>query len=169
MQLIYLFYVWLHILAAAVWVGGMVFFGVVLVPVIRRPENERVAASLVQLTGLRFRLAGWLSLALLFLTGCFNLFYRAFAWADLWNGRLWEGAFGRALAVKLLLFVLVLLLSCLHDFTIGPCAAELWRTDPTSPQAGRLRRQASWIGRLNILLALLIVALGIMLVRGWSW
>lgn len=169
MQLIYLFSVWLHILSAAVWIGGMVFFGVVLVPVIRRPESQGVAASLVQLTGLRFRLAGWLCLAILFLTGFFNLFYRGFAWADLRSGRLWEGAFGRALSLKLLLFGVVLMLSIVHDFSIGPRATELWRTDSTSPQAGKLRRQASWIGRLNLLLALLIVALGIMLVRGWPW
>lgn len=169
MHLFYLFSVWLHILAVAVWLGGMVFVALVLVPVIRQPENERVAASIVQLTGLRFRSAGWICLVLLFLTGTFNLFYRGFVWADLWGGRIWEGTFGRVLALKLLLFAAVFLLSCLHDFAIGPRAAAVWRMDPASPETKRLRRQASWIGRLNLVLALVIVVLGIVLVRGWSW
>lgn len=169
MHLLYLFSIWLHILAAAVWIGGMVFVALVLVPVIRRPENQGFAASIVHLTGLRFRSAGWICLSLLFLTGGFNLFYRGFTLADLWSGRLWESSFGAALALKLLFFSAVLVLSGLHDFAIGPRATVLWRTDPNSPESRRLRRQASWIGRLNLLLALLIVALGITLVRGWSW
>ena len=169
MYLLYLFSIWLHILAAAVWIGGMVFVALVLVPVIRRPENQGVAASIVQLTGLRFCWAGWLCLILLFLTGFFNVLYRGFAIPDLLSGRLWESSFGVVLALKLLFFGAVLVLSGVHDFTIGPRATALWRTDPSSPESRKLRRQASWIGRLNLLLALLIVALGITLVRGWSW
>jgi hypothetical protein len=32
-----------------------------------------------------------------------------------------------------------------------------------------LRRWASWFGRINLLLALVVVALGVMLVRGRPW
>lgn len=46
-------------------------------------------------------------------------------------------------------------------------ALYLLSVDPASPAAGRLRRQASRIGRLNLLLALVISAFGVMLVRGW--
>lgn len=169
MHLFYLFSVWLHILAAAVWIGGMAFVALVLVPVIRQPENQRVAASIVHLTGLRFRSAGWFSLALLFLTGGFNLLYRGFDLTELWSGQLWESGFGVILTLKLFFFGLVLLLSGVHDFAIGPRATALWRTDPASPESKRLRQQASWIGRINLLLALIIVALGIMLVRGSPW
>ena len=168
-QLIYLFSVWLHILAAAVWIGGMVFVALILVPVIRQPESQSLAASIVHLTGLRFRSVGWICLGLLFLTGTFNLLYRGFAVSELWSGQLWQSGFGVALALKLLLFGLVLSLSCLHDFVIGPRATALWRARPNFPESLRLRRQASWLGRVNLLLALALVALGVILVRGSPW
>lgn len=165
----YIFSVWLHVLAAAVWIGGMVFIALVLVPVTRQPEHRGVATSLIRWTGRRFRWIGWLSLALLLLSGTFNLAQRGFGRADLVSGRLWEGTFGRVLGIKLFLVAMILFLSILHDFVIGPRATELLQNHPGSPQALKLRRQASWMGRLNLILALIVVALGIMLVRGLVW
>ena len=167
MHAFYLLSVWLHILAAIVWIGGMAFLILVLVPAIRQPQYRGVFASLVHLTGLRFRLVGWVCMGLLLLSGTFNLVYRGFGWADFWNGQLWQGSFGRILGAKLLLAAVILVASTVHDFSIGPRATSVWQQDPASPEALRLRRQATWLGRLNMLLALVVVALGVMLVRGW--
>lgn len=167
MKALYLLSVWLHILAAIIWIGGMGFLVLVLVPVIRRPEYRGIFGELVHWTGVRFRWVGWICLTLLVLSGTFNVAYRGFGWDDVWSGRLWRGPFGRALGVKLFLVAMILLLSALHDFVIGPRATAAWQEDPTSPVARRLRRQASWIGRMNLLLALIVVAFGVMLVRGW--
>jgi putative copper export protein len=145
----------------------MIFLALVLVPVTRRPEYRSAAGSLVHQVGVRFRSLGWICLGLLLVSGILNVAYRGFGWADLGSGRLWQGPFGRALGIKLLLVALVLLLSALHDFFIGPRATVLWQTQPTSPATQRLRRQAGWIGRINLLLALIIVALGVVLMRGW--
>lgn len=163
---LHVFSVWLHILAAVVWIGGMVFLALVLVPVIRRPEYQELAASLIHFTGLRFRSVGWGCLGLLLLSGAFNLGYRRFGWADVWRGEILRGPFGRILGLKLALVAVIFLLSAVHDFHIGPRATALWRANPDSPEASRLRQQASWIGRLNLLLALIVVALGVLLVRG---
>ncbi|CAF0701739.1 membrane hypothetical protein [Candidatus Methylacidithermus pantelleriae] len=118
------------------------------------------------LVGLRFRWIGRICLILLILTGSFNLAYRGFTWSDLFNGTLWQKTFGRTLGIRLLLVGVVLALSAVHDFYIGPRATALWQERPDDPRAARLRRQAGWIGRLSFLLALVIVALGIALVRG---
>ncbi len=167
MHAFYLLSVWLHILAAIVWMGGMVFLILVLVPAIRQPRYWGVAASLVHWTGLRFRWVGWICLGLLLLSGAFNLAYRGFGWTDLWGGQLWEGSFGRILGAKLLLVAVIFVASILHDFAIGPRATALWQQNPASAKAVRLRRQAAWVGRLNLLLARVVIALGVMLVRGW--
>jgi len=165
-QLLYLIAVWLHILAAAIWIGGMVFLSLVLVPVVRCPEYRGVAACLIRRTGLRFRWVGWTCLGVLLSTGTLNLVYRGMTWADVWSGRLWHGSSGGILGIKLLLVGLILCLSGLHDFVIGPRALALWQSNPLEPKAGRVRRQAGWIGRLNLILGLGAMACGVMLVRG---
>ena len=87
MRLLYLLFVWLHILASAVWIGGMVFLSIILVPVSRRPEYHGVASSLIHGTGVRFRTVGWICLGILLLTGTFNLHYRGIGWAVLGRRR----------------------------------------------------------------------------------
>lgn len=166
MYTFYLLFVWLHLVAAAVWIGGMVFLALVVVPIIRRPEHQGIAVTLINQTGRRFRWVGWGCLIVLLLSGTVNLAYRGFGWADLWNGHLFTGSFGHTLAIKLFCFVLVLLLSAVHDFVVGPRATAVGQAAPGSPEAIRLRHQASWYGRVNLLLALAVVALGVALVRG---
>lgn len=144
----------------------MVFLAAIVVPVTRRPEYRSIAASLIHLTGVRFRWIGWICMVLLILTGTFNLIYRGLDLGYIFSGRIWADLFGKILMGKLLLVSLILLLSIVHDFMIGPRATALWRENPVSPDVLRLRRQASWIGRLNLVLALMAVALGVMLVRG---
>ena len=156
----------MHILAAVVWIGGMVFLALILVPVLRRSEYRDLAASLIHFTGLRFRSVGWGCLGVLFLSGAFNLAYRGVGWTEVWRGETFQGSLGRTLGLKLVLVAVIFLLSAVHDFHIGPRATALWRANPGSPEARRLRQQASWIGRLNLLLALIVVALGVLLVRG---
>lgn len=138
-----------------------------VVPVTRRPEYRMAAPELIHRTGMRFSVLGWICLGLLVLSGVFNLAYRGVTWAMLSSAVFWEGPFGRALGFKLLFVTAILGLSAAHDFYIGPRAAALWQSQPNSPEAIRLRRHASWIGRINLLLALLVVAFAVMLVRGW--
>jgi uncharacterized membrane protein len=106
---------------------------------------------------MRFRWVGWLCLSLLLLTGIFNLAYR---------GRLWDDTLDVVFTVKLFFFIVIFILSALHDFSIGPRATSLWQENPGSSEGIRLRRKASRIGRLNLILGLVMVALGIVLVRG---
>lgn len=163
----YLFSVWLHLLAAAVWIGGMVFLGLVLVPVIRSRDYAPVRTMLLVQTGLRFRWVGWIVLGLLVLTGIFNVGVRGYTWCDLFDGSLWEGAWGHVLAWKVSLVGLMFVVSAIHDFYLGPRATRLLAEHPDAPEAQRLRRTASYIGRLMLLASLVILALAVLLVRGW--
>jgi type IV secretory pathway VirB2 component (pilin) len=82
------------------------------------------------------------------------------------NAVFWQGSFGRTLAVKLVVVAGILLISGFHDFSLGPRASMAWESDPASAATLRLRRRAVQLGRVNLLLALVAIALGIMLVRG---
>jgi putative copper resistance protein D len=166
MSALYLASVWLHVLAAAVWIGGMVFLAAVLVPALRRPDLAAGRAALIHDTGLRFLRLGWACLAALAATGVFNLGQRAVAWSDVADPRFWQSGFGRVLGLKLGLVATILALSALHDFVLGPRATALLREAPESPGAAHARRRASRLGRANLLLGLAALALGIVLARG---
>lgn len=144
----------------------MVFLAAVVVPILRRPEHRTLMIPLISQTGKRFRWIGWLCLGMLLVTGLFNLISHGFGWEQVWSRQLFASGFGRTLGAKLFLVVVVLILSVVHDFFIGPRATMVGQRAPGSAEVLRLRRQASWIGRVNLLLALVIVTLGVMLARG---
>lgn len=135
---------WVHVLAAITWIGGSLFVALVLVPVARRLEDPRLRARLVQETGRRFRAVAWVALALLVLTGVGHLWLHPGFLAS------------PRLRVKLALVALALVLSALHDFVLGPRAGA-----PGADPALRVR--ATRVARLNVLVALAIVALGLAL------
>jgi uncharacterized membrane protein len=166
---IYLFSVWLHILAAVMWVGGTLFLVIVLVPAIRRPEFGGIAPALIRSTAHRFRWVGWVCFCILIATGLLNLVARGIGFKELGEAAFWQGSFGRTLAIKLILVVAILCVSAFHDFFLGPRAAAVWEAHPTSVETLRLRRQAVQLGRLNLVIALAAILLAIMLVRGEPW
>lgn len=156
----------LHILAAMIWIGGMVFLSVVLVPAVRDPSMRGHAVYIVQRTGYRFRCLGWACLLVLVVTGVVNLGRWGISWDRLANGAFWHSSWGGLLAIKLSLVGATLTLSLVHDFIVGTRASAKLREAPGSVEAQRLRWLASWMGRLNLILGVGIVALAIMLVRG---
>jgi putative copper resistance protein D len=133
-----------HLLAVVTWVGGMLFIALVLVPVTRRLADPALRTRLVQDTGRRFRAVGWVALGLIVATGLGNLVLRP--------ELLWAPRFH----VKLGLVGLALGLAALHDFVLGPRAGR-----PDAAPTARVR--ASWVARVNVLVALAIVALGLAL------
>ena len=155
----------LHILAAAVWIGGMVFFAVVVIPVLRQPDQRERAADLIQRTGTRFRAVGWICMAVLLVTGAGNLYFDGFRWSSLTASEMWQTHFGHILGWKLSLVGLILALSLIHDLWIGPRATAIWLREPTSGRAARLRRRASWMGRLTLALSLVVLTLAVALSR----
>jgi putative copper resistance protein D len=168
MLVFYFISVFFHIVSAMIWVGGLVFFVLVMVPLVRQEEYKGIAPGIVHWVGLRFRFWGWVCLSALVISGLFNLFVRGFGWADLLDGALWHGYFGETLAIKLIFAGIIFFLSAIHDFYIGPKATNLWQQD-LQQESFRFRRAASWIGRINLLLSLCVVFLAIMLVRGKPW
>ncbi len=99
----------IHLLAAAVWVGGSTALVFVGVPAIRTLEGEPRGRALREL-GLRWRPIGYGSLLVAALTGI------ALAARD-WEHR---SAFQIVFWVKVVLFVCLVVVSYLHNFVLGP-------------------------------------------------
>ena len=135
---------WIHVLAAVTWIGGMLFIALVLVPVTRRLEDPALRTRLVHEAGVRFRTVGWIALGFLVLTGLGNLWlFPAFLWSPRFHA-------------KLGLVLVALTLAVIHDFVLGPRAGR-----PGADPALRVR--ASWVARVNVLVVLAVVALGLAL------
>lgn len=168
MQVLYVVSVWLHILAATLWIGGMGFLVLVVVPWLRA-GGRKVAGLLLRETGPRFRTVGWACFGVLVVTGTFNLWVRGVRLGSFVDP-VWLGSsFGRAVLAKLFVFLVVLVVSAHHDFVVGPRATLAIEADPASPETARLRTMAQRAGRFNALMALVLVGIAVTLVRGVPW
>ena len=166
-MILYQLSVFIHILSAIVWIGGMLFLALVVVPTTRgMPPPER--AALFGVVGRRFRTVGWVCIGLLIVTGIINSAYRGVTWDNLFSAEMWGSPFGTTLAIKLGVVAIMLALSVYHDFVIGPASVRLGsQVKPdTMKEAQRLRMRASLVARIEAILALVVLALAIMLVRG---
>lgn len=154
-----------HVLAAMLWLGGMLFLGIVGAPVLRAIEPSELRQRLFAAIGLRFRTVGWLAIAVLLLTGIGNLYFRGLLhWEGaLGSGAFWRSTYGTALAVKLAAVALMVVLSAVHDFVIGPRAVRA--AAAPDQQRSILRRQAAHLARLNAVLGVVVVIAAVRLAR----
>jgi len=90
--------------------------------------------------------------------------------------QLWTTRFGIILSIKLVLFLTIIILSLVHDFVLGPRLVDVARRIHTSSAEDRgedsdamayrrLRQQTTFLARLNFILALIVLLLGVTLTR----
>ncbi|MBI2868183.1 MAG: CopD family protein [Chloroflexi bacterium] len=155
----------LHVLAAVVWAGGQLFIAAVMVPLALRLEPG-LRAQLIGQMGRRFRWVSWLMLLTLVGTGLAQSFEHwglrpgYIASSDFFAVVKW-----RLLTAKVSLVALVLALSALHDFALGPRLVRLQREAAGQGQAARLRKAVSWLARVNVALTVTIVVLAVLIAR----
>jgi len=141
----------IHVLAAAVWVGGTVALVFVAVPPVQRLEGE-VRARLLREFGRRWRPIGWSAFGITVATGLGLAAYdHAFDTAPT--------SFDAVLAAKGALAGLLAAGVYLHDYVLGPGLARQIREG--RPQT--LRPLLTGIGRGNLLITLALPVLGVVL------
>ncbi len=156
---------WIHILAAISWVGGMIFVAFIVGPYVRRafPPAERI--PLMAAVGKRFSYLGWSAIFTLVCTGIYN----AMRFLRSWDALL-DTNFGHILLVKMALVAVMIGLSIAHDFFLGPRQRDLGRQlrqtklppleqAPAAQTLQRLRRWTVLIAQLNLLLGVLVILL----------
>ena len=145
---------YVHILAACVWIGGSIFLAAIFVPMLRDRELGRHAVVLFGPAARRFRTIGWTCLLLLVITGFVNMYARSMNFHSV---EFWTGDFGKQIGWKILLLAVIAVLGLFHDLVAGPKAVAARKADPKSATYQKWRLVASWIGRLNLLLSLVIL------------
>jgi len=147
----------IHLIAAAVWTGGLVFLGVAA-GVARRtiPDAERIV--FFRALGRRFAFLAAASALLIAATGADMASDRLAGW-----GALLDTDYGRILLAKIVLFALALVEAAVHSFVLGPRIGRLREAQLESPGDARLqvrlRRTAAVSGIVSALMLLQTLAI----------
>jgi len=152
--------VWIHLIAATFWVGGMLFLSLVAVPLLKKaPDPVTAQRGFINLA-LRFRRFVWVALALLVVTGTILLPGQVNLVTPL-------GEWPPAVLTKLSLVLLLVVVSLAHDQFIGP-KVRILKHKPTSELTmveTILIRFSPLIGRLTMLLGLGVLLAAVFMVR----
>lgn len=150
----------LHLLAAVVWIGGMVFLSAVLAPLVRSGHATVEHVALFRSAARRFRILVWISIGTILVTGPVLLSER-----DLFLTvpTIWP----LVLRIKIGLVCLLLLLTVAHDLLLGP------RMNNTRGRPETVRttidylvfKTSRWVPRLALIVGILVLLAAIVLAR----
>lgn len=154
-----------HFFAATFWVGGMLFFVLIFRPVYKDKELSDVKTLLLLKIALQFRKISYYVFIILICSGVGIAYIKGYF--DMYSQvSYWISPHGRIFLIKMILFLLLLFSSVLHDFLIGPIAFKEMQNGVRSDSSSR--KYASIFGRINLLISLLIAVLGLAYSRGIS-
>ena len=161
----------IHILAAITWLGGSLFLVMVMVPLTRQTIEGAPPGFSIRLlreAAIKFRNVAWASIVLLVITGLFIATdHFDVSVSDLFDD---DSRFISILRTKIGFVALILILSLLHDFILGPrLTRQIEELDspaspPDSVRSARVR--LVWIARVNLVLLLVVLGLAVTLTRG---
>lgn len=154
--------IFVHVLSAVVWLGGMIALAL-LAPILRGVGDDAARQGLFHRLGRRFRLVGWICLAALGASGLLQLHAKGWWGIAFWGAPgLWGSPLGHALAGKLLTVGIMLVVQALHDFWVGPLAG---RVPAGTEQARLLRKRAALLARFNAVAALALLWFAVAVAR----
>jgi len=153
MNTLYHISVWLHIIGVSLWIGGMLFLPLVLLPAIKSHPDR---SNLLMVTGLKFRFYGYIVMALLLVTGISNAYLRGIdlSWKFLIISR-----YGKLMITKLILFSTILAVSLIHD-------VQARKRLLSEKENRKFKIIARWSGRILLIVSLVMAYIGVVLSRG---
>ena len=143
----------LHLVAAAVWAGGLVTLALVAASA-RRAVDERERIELFRVVGRRFLVLSLAAAAILALSGAEMAADRLASWSALV-----DTPYGRTLLAKTVLFAIALTLALTHALAIGPRTRALRRASLARPGDAELERRLRIATRLGGTVNGLVLAL----------
>ncbi|GJL62496.1 MAG: hypothetical protein NPIRA04_11500 [Nitrospirales bacterium] len=141
--------VWIHLVAAITFIGGLMYLHLVLRPVLQSQGAETESYDVLRKAGQRFRTMTWMSLIALILTGAFNML------SEGGSARI-ETEWGVVLMLKLFLFAVAFGLVLIHDFVLDPYASTSSSSVNTPTIQSNIRR-AVFVQQMILALALIIL------------
>ncbi len=163
MELVDALVLWLHILAAVLFIGPQAFLFLAAVPAIRSIEDAQARARALRTVTSRFAWIGGGALAGLLATGIWN-YYDAEPFID----RDTYPRYYFALFTKLTLVTIVVVLTALHGAVFGRKLQQLQTSGASEAEIAAVRRWSMVTSMLNFVLSVVILLLAALLASDWS-
>ncbi len=153
---------WIHIVAVTVWLGPQFFLFIAAVPAVRLIEDDEVRLRVMRVIVNRFSWLAWAAMAVIVLSGISNLFQVADdTTLDLGST---DFRYFHIFTTKMTLVGLIVLLTALHTFVIGPRQLRLQEEiGGDSSEVARLRRLSIIISGTALLASVAVVYVGALL------
>ena len=114
MEILDLLIRWLHVTAAVTWIGGNLIMAMVIVPYFKRSVSPVERIRILTRIGKQFEPIVWGCVLILIFSGLFNVFQAVGGDASA------IGLFMRTLGIKLILVLVLIILTGIHSFIMGP-------------------------------------------------
>jgi uncharacterized membrane protein len=147
---------WLHMLATVTWIGSLVAISILVLPAAKKTLKPLDQLAFLEAMQKRLEPIAWFSLGLLVVTGLFQLSDNPH-----YNGFLSiSGQWSIAILVKHALVAVMGVVSAILTWEVLPAIRRgLMRGEKADPdQLAQLQRKDTLLLRLNLILALLILA-----------
>jgi len=154
---------WIHLVSAAVWVGGSLFIGAVLAPILKKMSmtlEERI--QMMVTVGRRFNKIAVPSLIILVATGLYNSI-SVLSNPDL----LFATSYGSFLFVKTLLVIALIIVFAVHVRIIRKDVEDkIVSKEMTQAQIQKLRKKIIILGEIIVILSVAILFFAALLDSG---
>ena len=163
MSLVNALIMWAHLIAASIWVGGSIFIGIVLAPLLKTiSDSIEGRLSIMIRVGRKFNKIGIPSLIVLIVTGIYNS-----AGFIVNPSMILSTSYGVVLLIKIILVILLIITFAVHVRLIR---TEVERKIESKQLSGeflqKLRSKIIMLGRLTVILSLAILLMAALLHSG---
>ena len=145
---------WIHLIAAAIWVGGSLFIGIVFSPLLKTMTNSLEERMQIMIrVGRRFNIVAVPSLIILMVTGLYSS-HTLLSKPEL----LVATSYGTFLIIKIILVIVLIIIYAIHVRVIRKDIEEkIMSKQMSEPQIQKLRKKIIILGEITVVLSLAIL------------
>lgn len=145
---------WIHLISTAVWVGGSLFIGVVLAPILKKmPISLEERLQMMIKVGRRFNRIAIPSLIILIATGLYNSYF-LLGKPEL----LFATSYGSYLVIKIILVVALILCFIIHVRVIRKEVEDkIMSKQLSDKQVHKIRKKIMILGEVMVIISVAIL------------
>ncbi len=154
---------WIHLISASIWVGGSIFIGIVLVPVLKTMTTSMEERLQIMIrVGRRFNKIAVPSLIILIITGVYSS-HQLLSKPEL----LLSSSYGNLLIIKIILVIALIIVFTVHVRIIRKDVEEkILSKEMPENQIQKLRKKIIILGEATVMISIAILFMAALLDTG---